>query len=211
MPSVLSGPSKGWLLICFATSSVKEVFASFSLRREGDEQFIDRGGSAMTMGEVLHAWQTDLSFQDFFLSALKGQPYDAFFWEMPPVITEVLNASFRFVAVDARHSFEGRAADPSSFQEQFDRHPKQSVVAFPNLGGDAVLVVPKPLQRGGPYPQYAHFAAFARGAPASQARTLLQELGKQLELRLKRGSPVCLGILFLGVVASASQGLNAKA
>ena len=50
--------------------------------------------------------------EDFFLSVLKDQPYDAFFWEMPPIRTEWLDAKFKFVTVDGSQSFEGRGARP---------------------------------------------------------------------------------------------------
>ena len=45
------------------------------------------------------------------------------------------------------------------------------VVSFPNLGGDATLVVPSP---HGPPEAYVHLASFVHNAPEAQQHALLQ-------------------------------------
>jgi hypothetical protein len=47
-------------------------------------------------------------------------------------------------------------------------------VSFPNLGGDAFLVVPKQIFS---LESYGHIAAFVRSAPAAQRQELFQTLG----------------------------------
>ena len=170
--------------ILLVLALMRPSLAGFVLRKKGVEQFIEHNGALMSVLDVIRAWQGDASLQEFFISVLKEQPHDAFFWEMPPISMEDLDADFRFVTVDGSRAFKGTAGNPRSFQHHFDLEPARSVVAFVNLGGDAVLVVPQPL---GPHKHYAHLAAFVRGAPESQARALLRELGKQLETRLERG------------------------
>ena len=66
-----------------------------------------------------------------------------------------------------------RRPEPEAFAEHFSR--EKSVVAFSNLGGDAILVVPcqvvEPLA-------YAHLAAFVRLAPGTQRQALWQLVGE---------------------------------
>ena len=60
------------------------------------------------------------------------------------------------------------------------------MVSFANIGGDATLVVPSPrgLDR-----VYGHLAAFVRGAPESQVRSLWRVLG-QVVATLVSNTPV---------------------
>jgi hypothetical protein len=53
------------------------------------------------------------------------------------------------------------------------------VVSFPNLGGDARLVVPTP-QPGTPAPTYAHLARFCRQAPVAQLAALWRAVGTEV-------------------------------
>ena len=59
--------------------------------------------------------------------------------------------------------------DPSPFAEHFDNNAVKDVIVFPNLGNDAMLVVPTPR---GPLAAYPHFAAFLRRAGRKQIRSL---------------------------------------
>ena len=76
--------------------------------------------------------------------------------------------------------------------------------AFPNLGGDAMLVAPKqdPSAPRGEL-AYAHLANFVRGAPPEQVRRLWAQVGKSMERRVgaegQAGRPVWLSTSGLGV------------
>ena len=54
------------------------------------------------------------------------------------------------------------------------------VVTFPNLGNDAVLVVPCP-SAGVADAAYVHLAAFVRHAPAAQVHELWRAVGAAME------------------------------
>ena len=38
-------------------------------------------GQTMTFKQVIHAWQNDIVFQDFYSELLARTPWKAFFWE----------------------------------------------------------------------------------------------------------------------------------
>lgn len=70
-------------------------------------------------------------------------------------------------------------ADP--FNEHFDRETGSDVLAFANLGGDAMLVVPRPIADAS---AYAHIAAFVRHAPQAQRLELWRTVGEATARRL---------------------------
>jgi hypothetical protein len=84
--------------------------------------------------------------------------------------------------------------DPQAFAEHFAAADKE-VVAFPNLGKDAILVVPCPIIEPS---AYGHLAAFARLAPESQRHALWRQVGEAMERRVG-GKPVWLSTAGAGV------------
>ena len=85
--------------------------------------------------------------------------------------------------------------DPSAFAEHFSGDAKEDVVEFPNLGKDAVMVVPCPR---GPTSAYAHLAAFVRQAPEEQRHALWEMVGDAMVRRLGN-APVWLSTAGAGV------------
>jgi hypothetical protein len=86
--------------------------------------------------------------------------------------------------------------DPSAFENQWaSRDVSSGVVTFPNLGGDAALVVPCAIA---PLSAYGHIAAFVREAPEAQRHALWQAVGSALEDRLDP-RPIWLSTSGLGV------------
>ena len=77
----------------------------------------------------------------------------------------------------------GLDADPAPFQSQFALHPQADVVAFDNLGGDALLIAPTP---GGSVDAYPHLAAFLRNAPPIQVKSLWQTTSRCVHENLSR-------------------------
>lgn len=77
---------------------------------------------------------------------------------------------FEFVAVDAPGLAARNEAmpDPSSFSRPLSASSSSWVAVFPNLSGDARLVVPKKAEPSLNDATYSHLAAFVRGAPKKQ-------------------------------------------
>jgi hypothetical protein len=129
----------------------------------------------LTFTEALAGWRDDESFREFILAELTAIPLPAFFWEMPAINKATLNRSYEFVTVNSTY-LATVTANPRPFATQLSHAPKQtSIVSFCNLGGDAVLVVPKPVTAS---TGYGHIAAFLRTAPIEQQHALLQTLAE---------------------------------
>ena len=135
----------------------------------------DRGA---TFKEVWQAWQSDEAFRDFWIASLRGNPFDAWCWECPPVSEQNRSRPFECVFVSSP-SLSHMTPEPDVFAEHF--HAKQGAVKFGNLGGDALLVAPCPT---GPGDEYAHLATFTRSAPAKQQHAFWKAVGDAMAARL---------------------------
>ena len=83
---------------------------------------------------------------------------------------DTLTRPFEFVLVEAA-ALASVPAQRRAFASYFNAEP---VVDFPNLGGDAHLVVPCPLARDD---QFAHLALFSRNATSEQQHQFWQRVG----------------------------------
>ncbi len=134
-------------------------------------------GRPLSFVEVVDLWQRTAEFRDYFVSLLANAPYDAYFWETPPVAVSTASRPFEFVLVEST-DLSRVEPEPDAFRDQFDlADPEQTVLTFPNLGGDALLVVPRPLASPS---SYTHLGAFVRQAPASQSHALWQAVGEAM-------------------------------
>ena len=132
-------------------------------------QLLD-GERPLSTHQVLQNWQTDETFRTFFINLLAEAPFDAYFWETPPLTTNRLERPFEFVLVHAP-TLANVAAERRAFAKYFSN---ELVVDFPNLGGDAHLVVPCPQSA---QDAFAHLAAFSRSAPSAQQHAFWQRVG----------------------------------
>lgn len=139
-------------------------------------------GHPLSTSEVIHAWQTNAVFRSFFSETLAQAPFRAFRWETPVLTPALLGRPFEFVLVEDRTLFT--APDCKPFETQFS--PKKYAVVFPNVGGDAILVVPCPIQPD--HTAYTHIANFVRHAPAAQIHVLWEQVASAVQQRL--GLPV---------------------
>ncbi len=145
-----------------------------------------------SFADALRYLRDDPEFRSFFIASLAGAPFKSFRWETPPITLKTANRPFEFVLVDSPEL--DVAADESAFARYF-RDMTRSVVHFPNLGGDAILVVPSPV---GPAKAYAHSGSFVRNAPESQIHELWTLVGEVALLRLS-AKPVWISTAGAGV------------
>ena len=111
---------------------------------------------------------SDEAFADWFCCTLAQFGSAAFYWELPPLTEANLDRDTEFVLIEAP-ALARFAPERAPFAEHFEQAPGQDVIVFPNLGGDAILIVPCPQ---GPDEIYPHLAAFLRGAGKRQLRAL---------------------------------------
>lgn len=154
---------------------------------------IDLNSSPVSYAEVLCRWQQDADFRSWFIALLAETAFSAFRWETPPITAATANRSFEFVLLDS----PGLATKPDTeaFAGHFRTATASGVIEFPNLGRDAILIVPCP---NGPLSVYVHLAAFLRQAPETQRHALWKMVGAAMERRL-RAKPVWLSTAGAGV------------
>eukprot|EP00736_Rhodelphis_marinus_P004212 Rmarinus@m.29815 len=144
--------------------------------------FFDNG-KQLTYKDVIVLWQHSEPFREIMVETLANAPYEAFFWECPPVRSNSRGDPFEFVVVDAP-SLSQATPDETSFSEHIgDKDGTGCVITFDNLGGDAKLVVPC---RGSiSADTYTHIASFSRNAPMAQQHEFWRTVGSSLEARLE--------------------------
>jgi len=130
--------------------------------------------SHVTYAEIIKLWQKDNGFRTFFNSLLADSPFEAYFWETPPITKSTVNQQFEFILIDSKQLTKVHA-NANSFKQYFN---SREIVTFANLGNDALLVVPCPTADVSTYP---HLASFVRHAPKSQQHLLWQTVGKKVE------------------------------
>ena len=132
--------------------------------------------AALRWCDVLAGWQQTAEFRQVFTQALAHMPYEAFFWETPPLSEATLRQPFECCLIDSPQLAKV-TADPQAFADYLHAERCDEVQAFPNLKGDTLLVVPC---RGSQQQQYAHLAAFVRSAPTPQTHALWQVVGRSV-------------------------------
>jgi len=149
-----------------------------------------RGDAPLGYRDAIAAWRDDDEFRAVFIEALAATPFAAYRWETPRLDRANLDRGFEHVCVDSA-GLE-RAPDREAFAAKFTA---ADVVAFPNLGRGAIMVVPCPHAAD---PTYTHLGAFVRGAPVTQQHALWREVGAQMSARVGE-RPVWLSTAGAGV------------
>jgi hypothetical protein len=154
---------------------------------------LEHAGATASYRDVLEAWRDDSAFCGWFNDLLAEAAFSAFRWETPPVTEEISHQPFEFVLLDSPGL--ARAPEPSAFAEHFRAEPESDVLAFKNLGGDAIMVVPRPVASED---AYGHLGAFVRRAPEEQRKRLWQTVAGAMLHRVGE-KPVWLSTAGAGV------------
>jgi hypothetical protein len=155
---------------------------------------LTRDNEPLSFRSVLDLWQGRPEFRTAFSKTLAASPFEAFFWETPPVTDATLDRPFEFVVVEGRPLMRLQP-DSAPFKAHFASAGSESVLTFPNLGGDALLVVPVPVGDAG---CYTHLGQFLRHAPTPQIDAFWRCTGQALAGRVS-ASPTWLSTAGLGV------------
>jgi hypothetical protein len=140
-----------------------------------------RGDTPLSWADVVDLWQGGHEFRRYFISILAEAPFPAYFWETPPIAGTTMDRDFEFVLVDSHHLGDVQA-DQQAFANHFSAAESNTpVLEFSNLGGDATLVVPRPL---GSVSAYPHIGSFSKLAPEDQQHQLWQCVGAAISRRL---------------------------
>ena len=130
---------------------------------------IEREHMPVSVAEFYGALRQDVGARDVLLEALRRSPFDAFFWETPPVARATAGRPFEFVTIPAP-GLARTAADPRAFDAPFADLAATTPAVFQNLSGDALLIAPRPVKN---FACYNHIAAFVRHANPMKQHDLL--------------------------------------
>ena len=134
----------------------------------GRKYRLQKDDVTLSFRELIRLLEADAGFAAWYSRLLATAEFDAYYWEHPPLTLESIDRDAEFVLIEAR-TLGNLAPEPAPFRSQFDDQPDADVISFPNLGGDAMLVVPRPIA---PLDAYPHLAAFVRQAPERQVLAL---------------------------------------
>jgi len=148
----------------------------------------------LSFRHVIELWRDSESFRSFFTATLSQIPFEAFFWETPPVTRRTVDRVFECVVIESG-ALARLNPDTDPFSSQFTSRPFEPVLTFPNLGGDAILVVPAPLAHAA---GYTHLARFLRQGPRGQVDALWRSVGVAMHDRLS-DAPTWLSTAGMGV------------
>lgn len=161
-------------------------------------RIVDDHGRPLSVDAVLARWcaTDDDGLRHCWTDTLRALPYRACFLELPALQPAMLAQPFECVALDAPQLAAVRGpADRDSFRRAFVIDDGTPFAHFDNLGGDALLIAPRPLADGR---DYRHLLEFLRRAPAADAEALWPRIAALLPARLAAG-PVWLSTAGLGV------------
>lgn len=153
------------------------------------------GDRRVSFSEAIALWRENGEFRWHFSQQMADAPFAGFFWELPPVNRNAIECPCEWVLVNSPQ-LANIEPNPAPFARYWAQSQKDKpVISFPNLGGDALLIVPCP---GVELAAYPHLATFVRHAPRAQIHALWQTLGEQLECRLQE-RPIWVSTSGLGV------------
>jgi hypothetical protein len=152
-----------------------------------------RDGVALRCDQVIELWRGEPQFVVAWNGQLAAVPFAAFRWELPALTAATAARPFECVVLDSPEL--ARAPDPTPFAKWFARERAAEVVEFGNLGGDAILIAPRPL---GEPAAYVHLGVFVRQAPPAQRAALWAAVGAAMHRRLGK-RPVWLNTAGAGV------------
>ena len=132
------------------------------------------------------------TFRSYYTNLLIESKFEGFFWEVRPVQIDNLKEDFEFVIIDSP-ALANLKSDSSYFQSYFKKG--ESVTTFYNLGKDAKLVTPCPIDT---HSIYAHFSIFLNNAENEQIHDIWKSVANEYIAAINE-KPTWLSTSGLGV------------
>ncbi|MEO1434713.1 MAG: hypothetical protein AAFV80_04205 [Bacteroidota bacterium] len=170
---------------------------SFKTLSQSDRAFkyqVLADGQVMTNIEVLQAFETHIHFRQTYSNLLADCPFASIFWECAPMARSNQNEYFEFILLDCPAVGQLNPFD-AAFREKFNESEDPLVAVFKNLGRNATLVAPKPLD---PSDDFAHLLNFVRTGTAEQIDHFWLKVGETM-LEVLNEHPIWLSTSGLGV------------
>ena len=164
--------------------------------------FLDKENKPLSYAEVVRLWCNNgtegAAFRQLTTATLSESPFVAFKWETPVVDTARMDRNFEFVTLDSPSL--DRRENPNAFGEHFDRsNTNQMTLQFPNIGRNAVMVVPTPVRNEADRQvNHCHLVSFLRSASSTRSDDFWWNVGDAMRKRISN-KPVWLSTAGGGV------------
>lgn len=153
-----------------------------------------KSGEVMSYGQVLDHWVYNHEFRDFYCELIQDSGLTSYVWETPPLTINHLDRAFEFVLLNI--PIWSASPDTRTYEKFFDENGgDHGVIFFDNLGKDALLVVPSPLEK---QVDYSNLAAFLTNAPNEQKHALWRTVGVTAKRRLSE-NPLWISVAGGGI------------
>jgi len=139
----------------------------------------------MSVKHALNLMYNSKRFRSSFIKELVDAPFEAYFFETPPVSADNYeHLDFEFVLVNSK-SLSSRRANAAAFQEHFNSDCM--IATFPNIGKDATMVAPCPIDEPN-RSHYVNLAAFMRNCNSEQVHQLWRSVAYAMVERVQHDS-----------------------
>ena len=165
----------------------------FQVTRESPD--VDKIFTEVTYRQFLHKIQSEESFRREFINVLKNSRFKTYFFETPKVTKQSLDDKFEFI-LSAADELRNVGADKVTFQDYFRKCKDSPVITFPNLGNNAVLVVPCPGAEEGKLDQYSSLGPFMREIDRNQVNQFWIEAARTMLLTVEQKVPLNISNTF---------------
>lgn len=172
----------------------KYAIAPIAINDEGARLRFEYDGKALSFREILDLWENSENAIQAYVSGIRNLGFTQFFWEHPAINSKTLDHTYEFMILKTE-AFSSREIDKEAFGSKLSS--EKQVEVFPNLGRNAMLVVPT---IHSDEEHYKHLSIFMERAPTKQITELFEAIGKAMKTELKEGRPIWLSTAGLGVI-----------
>ena len=174
--------------------SSESLQENFQVTRESS--VVDKIFTGVTYRQFLNKIQNEEPFRREFITVLQKSRFSTYFFETPKVTKESLDDKFEFI-LSAADELKNVNADRDTFQDYFRQCKDSPVITFPNLGHNAVLVVPCPVEEGSKLTQYSSLGPFMRNIDQNQVHQFWIEAARTMLLMVDQKVPLNISNIFL--------------
>ncbi|MBE9144060.1 DUF6940 family protein [Planktothrix mougeotii] len=144
-------------------------------------RFVDSHQHPFSWSAIAMGLSNQADFRQLWNQTWADIPFD-FLWQPVPIHSG-FSTTYPFFTVLIPSSFG--SANPDAYQQYLQKlKPHEQVATFPNLSGDALLVVPKATGK------YGHLAAFCRLAGVDLQHALWKKVGEIAKTAIEKGDSI---------------------
>lgn len=171
-----------------------------SLSPHGRQVHILKDAVQLPFARIIEGWRYSPAFRSFYTETLLAHGGNGCFWEHPRLNKSTVDQAYECV-ITQTDTFSGRTANFRPFAREM--RPGERIGSFPNLSGEALLVVPN--QSDEISCNGRDLISFLRTAPEKLMHEFWARVGQETAAAIDAGSPFQflsthgLGVLWLHV------------